>query len=250
MSRPEAGPAKYTIPRDGICPIRPATPLPDPPNPFQQRRILPPSATQPTLAPRVVPAGGDAQHPAHPGHPMMSPLLLHEAKRLYGLDSVSRAKKAAACPRGPHEVPPTSWGGSGSPALPAGSGSPAAAAVTPPAPRSQARRYEAPRPAPPASPTCSGSPRRSQAPGRSARWAGPSSGPAELLPPGIPGVRGSAPRHCGLLSEAVASSLKVSTKPGQVAWRGGARRFRDRKVAAPLKPPSTRSCSARWTRFP
>jgi glutamine synthetase len=32
----------------------------------------------------------------------------------------------------------------------------------------------------------------------------------------FPGVRGSAPRHRELLSEAVASSLSLSTKPGQV----------------------------------
>jgi len=36
------------------------------------------------------------------------------------------------------------------------------------------------------------------------------------LLPELPGVRGFAPRHRELLSEAVASSLSLSTKPGQV----------------------------------
>jgi hypothetical protein len=38
----------------------------------------------------------------------------------------------------------------------------------------------------------------------------------DCLLPEFPGVRGSAPRHRELLSEAVASSLSLSTKPGQV----------------------------------
>ena len=50
----------------------------------------------PTASPRVVPAGGDAQHSAHRGHPMMGLIRLHELEDLSGIVPVSRANQAAA----------------------------------------------------------------------------------------------------------------------------------------------------------
>ena len=44
----------------------------------------------------TVPAGGDAQHSAHRGHPMMGLIRLHELEDLPGIVPVSRANQAAA----------------------------------------------------------------------------------------------------------------------------------------------------------
>ena len=66
-------------------------------------RIVPHSSSsrfarweRPRPSPRVVPAGGDAQHSAHRGHPMMGLIRLHELEDLSGIVPVSRANQAAA----------------------------------------------------------------------------------------------------------------------------------------------------------
>ena len=50
----------------------------------------------PTASPRVVPAGGDAQHPAHRGHPMMGLIRLHVLEDFARTEPVSRANQAVA----------------------------------------------------------------------------------------------------------------------------------------------------------
>ena len=50
----------------------------------------------PTASPRVGPARGDAQHPAHRGHPMTGLVRLHEPEDLPGTEPVSRANQTAA----------------------------------------------------------------------------------------------------------------------------------------------------------
>ena len=49
-----------------------------------------------TTSPRGVPAGGDAQHPAHRGHPMTGLVCAHEPEDLPGTEPVSRANQAVA----------------------------------------------------------------------------------------------------------------------------------------------------------
>ena len=51
----------------------------------------------PTAPPRVVPAGGDTQHPAHRGHRMFGLVRPHEPEDLPGTVPVSRANQTAAC---------------------------------------------------------------------------------------------------------------------------------------------------------
>jgi hypothetical protein len=137
---------------------------------------------------------------------MMSPLLLHEAKRLYGLDSVSRAKKAAAffqdLPLFPQDpvLPPQP-----PQLLPLRGREPVATK-----PRVQLRLLHPRAQGPVGDPKLPGDLRD-----------GPARAPdqPDCLLPEFPGVRGFAPRHRELLSEAVASSLSLSTKPGQVQRR-------------------------------
>ena len=47
-------------------------------------------------SPRIVPAGGDTQHPAHRGYPVDGPVRSHELEDLPGTIPVSRANQAAA----------------------------------------------------------------------------------------------------------------------------------------------------------
>ena len=51
------------------------------------------------LRPRVIPAGGDAQHMAQRGHRVDGPVLAHELEPLDGIAFVSRANQAAAFDR-------------------------------------------------------------------------------------------------------------------------------------------------------
>src|SRR5208282_5450981 len=52
-----------------------------------------------TLLPRIVPAGGDAQHTAHGGDRINGPVCAHESVPLDGTAFVSRANQAAAFER-------------------------------------------------------------------------------------------------------------------------------------------------------
>ena len=70
--------------------------LVDRPDRPAQLLVAPPTNRPPSASPRVVPAGGDAQHPAHRGHPMIGLVCLHEIEDLPGTVPVSRANQAAA----------------------------------------------------------------------------------------------------------------------------------------------------------
>src|SRR5713226_7542758 len=48
------------------------------------------------LAPRIVAAGGDGQHPAHRGNPVIGLIRVHELERRDGTEPVSVANQAAA----------------------------------------------------------------------------------------------------------------------------------------------------------
>ena len=74
-----------------------------PPDASWMARIVPPNTSsrfargeRPRASPRVVPAGGDAQHPAHRGHPMMGLIRLHELEDFARTEPVSRANQAVA----------------------------------------------------------------------------------------------------------------------------------------------------------
>ena len=62
----------------------------------RQRGVLSRPRTRGTSVPRVVPAGGDLQHPAQSGDRRGGPERLHESDDPEGIASVSRANQAAA----------------------------------------------------------------------------------------------------------------------------------------------------------
>jgi hypothetical protein len=69
------------------------------PDPREERLVGPgPSRERPRL-PRVEPAGGDAQPPAHGGHAVRPLVRPHELESLDGSELVSRANQAAAASR-------------------------------------------------------------------------------------------------------------------------------------------------------
>ncbi len=70
--------------------------LVDRPDRSAQLLVAPPTIRPPSPSPRVVPAGGDAQHPAYRSHPMFGLIRLHEFEDLPGTVPVSRANQAAA----------------------------------------------------------------------------------------------------------------------------------------------------------
>ena len=77
-------------------PIRPARLLVKGADLLEQLLILPTSCTRHAPLPRVVPAGGDAQHLAHGGEGMGGLIRLHELEPFDGIEPVSRANQAAA----------------------------------------------------------------------------------------------------------------------------------------------------------
>ena len=77
-------------------PVGASRTLVDGPNRPAQLLVALGATRTPTASPRVVPAGGDAQHSAHRGHPMMGLVCLHEREDLPGIVPVSRANQAAA----------------------------------------------------------------------------------------------------------------------------------------------------------
>ena len=86
------------VPQLGMHPRRPvgaARSLVDGPDRAAQLLVALRAMGAPTASPRVVPAGGDAQHSAHRSHPMMGLVRLHELEDLPGIVPVSRANQAA-----------------------------------------------------------------------------------------------------------------------------------------------------------
>ena len=77
-------------------PVGPSRIVVDTANHCSQLLVASGTTRRPTASPRVVPAGGDAQHSAHRGHPMMGLVRLHELEDLPGIVPVSRANQAAA----------------------------------------------------------------------------------------------------------------------------------------------------------
>ena len=65
-------------------------------DPCAELLVTPGTTRRSTATPRVVPAGGDVQHPAHRDHPVMGLVRLHELEDLPGTVPVSRANQAAA----------------------------------------------------------------------------------------------------------------------------------------------------------
>ena len=68
-------------------------------NALDQHGIVLGAPRQRPLRPRVIPAGGDAQHAAQRGHRVDGPVLAHELEPLDGIAFVSRANQAAAFDR-------------------------------------------------------------------------------------------------------------------------------------------------------
>ena len=68
-------------------------------NARDQHGIVLGAPRQRPLRPRVIPAGGDAQHAAQRGHRVDGPALAHELEPLDGIAFVSRANQAAAFDR-------------------------------------------------------------------------------------------------------------------------------------------------------
>jgi hypothetical protein len=68
-------------------------------NALDQHCIVLAAPRQRPLRPRVIPAGGDAQHAALRGHRVDGPVLAHELEPLDGIAFVSRANQAAAFDR-------------------------------------------------------------------------------------------------------------------------------------------------------
>src|SRR3981081_2326006 len=68
-------------------------------NPLDQHGIVLGAPRPRPLRPRVIPAGGDAQHAAQRGHRVDGPALAHELEPLDGIAFVSRANQAAAFDR-------------------------------------------------------------------------------------------------------------------------------------------------------
>ena len=68
-------------------------------NALDQHGIVLGAPRQRPLRPRVIPAGGDAQHAAQRGHRVHGPVLAHEREPLDGIVFVSRANQAAAFDR-------------------------------------------------------------------------------------------------------------------------------------------------------
>ena len=75
--------------------------LMDGPDAREQRRVPDGARTLGTGAPRLVPAGGDTQHPAHGGNRVGGLMRLHDFEDPDGIDPVSRANQAAAFSRSP-----------------------------------------------------------------------------------------------------------------------------------------------------
>jgi len=63
---------------------------------LQQHCVRPRSLRRPSLAPRVVPAGGNFQHATHHAHRVQRPVIAHELVPPDGIEPVSRASQAAA----------------------------------------------------------------------------------------------------------------------------------------------------------
>jgi hypothetical protein len=108
-----------------------------------------PSLRRP-LAPRVVPAGGDVQHPTHRRNPEPRPIRAHEFERRDGTERVSVANHAAAF-EGPR-------------ALRAGPGSHAASGWVPAAQRWPSRHGGGSHRASPAPPSCASTARLARTP--------------------------------------------------------------------------------------
>ena len=89
-------PAGHQLGMDPRRPIGATRALVDGPDCAPQRLLALRTKRTPTASPRVVPAGGDAQHPAHRGHPMMGLIRLHELEDFARTEPVSRANQAVA----------------------------------------------------------------------------------------------------------------------------------------------------------
>ncbi len=68
-------------------------------DPLRQRRVGHAPGRRRSLDPRVVPAGGDAQRPAHHPNPVLGLVALHELEDFSGTEPASRANQAAAFAR-------------------------------------------------------------------------------------------------------------------------------------------------------
>ena len=68
-------------------------------NALDQHGIILGASRQRPLRPRIIPAGGDAQHAAQRGHRVDGPALAHELEPFDGIAFVSRANQAAAFDR-------------------------------------------------------------------------------------------------------------------------------------------------------
>jgi len=95
---PLARAANALLPQLGVDPRRPVGPPRvhvDPADPLRQDAVRSRPPRRRSLSPHVVPAGGDAQHPAHGGDRVHGRLSLHELVRRYRLDPFSLAAKKA-----------------------------------------------------------------------------------------------------------------------------------------------------------
>src|SRR5271170_7409081 len=76
--------------------IGPARVLMNRSHPRAEFRVRPGARRRRPLTPRVVPAGGDFQHPTHPRNPVHGLIRAHEFERRDGTEPVSVANQAAA----------------------------------------------------------------------------------------------------------------------------------------------------------
>ena len=154
---------------------------PQTPREWSGPRRATPRHASPVATPRVVPAGGDTQHPAHRGHPMMSLIRPHELEDLPGTEPVSRANQAAAF--------------FVSRALREADGSPDEAAASPHAPPSSDRLHEPSRRDPPDVPSGGSPARNTRTHERVPRACGPCE-PTRPFDAGTPARRGDGFSTC------------------------------------------------------